>query len=355
MVQRIIQIGAGGFAERWCREFLPTNVADGLIEVVGVIDRDAAALERVRNGLNLAPEQCFTDPEDAFSRVEADFCSIVVPPAFHEYYVDLAIANNIHILSEKPLADTIESSARIARKVAETDLKMAVTMSHRFDQDKMTFSQVVKANDIGRLNMLHCRLSADMRRFDSWRRFRHEMRHPLLIEGAIHHIDYLASLVGSPCRSVYATTWKPEWAEYAGDTDASLIMVFDNGVRATFEGSCASPVGVSDWYFEQMRADGSDGIALLDHREVEIFRRRDTTIRQSARAGEGQKVPPVVGTKWLNNLLIEQFVNWLEGGVEMETTASANFESTVILFAAIESADTGKVVEIGEFKKRLGI
>ena len=42
---------------------------------------------------------------------------MVVPPAFHESVVDAALAHDMHVISEKPIADTLEASVRIADKV----------------------------------------------------------------------------------------------------------------------------------------------------------------------------------------------------------------------------------------------
>ena len=38
MSLKLIQVGAGSWGEHWCRDFLPPNIAEGLIEVVGVVD-----------------------------------------------------------------------------------------------------------------------------------------------------------------------------------------------------------------------------------------------------------------------------------------------------------------------------
>ncbi len=40
--------------------------------------------------------------------------------------------------------------------------------------------------------------------------------------------------------------------------------------------------------------------------------------------------------------MLEHFVRWLEGGPPMETHAAANVLSLAIVFAAIESVETGR-------------
>ena len=42
MAQKVIHVGV--FGKRWCTEVLKTNVADGTIEAVGVVDSDSQAL-----------------------------------------------------------------------------------------------------------------------------------------------------------------------------------------------------------------------------------------------------------------------------------------------------------------------
>ncbi|MDE5458792.1 Gfo/Idh/MocA family oxidoreductase [Bradyrhizobium sp. CSA112] len=346
---KVLHIGAGGYGERWCDTFLPSNVTDGTIEVVGLVDIDVHALERGRRHLGLKTEQCFTSAQEAFRAVDADFCSIVIPPALHESIVDLAVARGMHILSEKPIADTMEASVRIADKVKAAGRKMAVTMSHRFDQDKATLKELVSAGALGRVNTVSCRSLCDFRIYDSWSRFRHEMIHPMLIEGAVHHLDIMADLAGAHCTSIFARTWKPEWAEYKGDTDVIALMDFANGAYGIYEGSSAQSTGLNPWGFEYFRVETTYGTAILDHRELEVFHRDSKRIYQKSRQGEGQQVSLLAGKKWKNALLIEQFCKWLDGDPPLVTNIEDNLQSVAMVFGAIESARMGKPVKVQEF------
>ena len=187
------------------------------------------ALEQGRIALGVDPERCFTDAARAFEATQADFCTVVVTPEHHERIVDLALAHDLDILCEKPIAVTMAASLRIARKVASAGRRMAVTMSHRFDADKTTLRRFVRSGVLGRINAIGMRFQGDMRQHMAWSSlFRHRMADPLLIEGSIHHFDILADLAGARCETLYASTWKPAWAEYAGDTDAVVSMTFAN-------------------------------------------------------------------------------------------------------------------------------
>lgn len=348
-MKKVLHVGAGGFGVDWCHRFLPPNVADRTIQVVGLVDIDSAALEKGRQQLGLKVEQCFASAEKAFEAVDADFCTIVIPPALHESIVDLALAHDMDILSEKPIADTMEASIRIADKVKTAGRKMAVTMSHRFDQDKSTLRALIRGEALGQINTVSCRFAGDFRLHDSWGRFRHEMVHPMLIEGAVHHLDIMADLAGAPCTSIYARSWKPEWAEYKGDTDVIVMMDFANGAHGVYEGSCAQSTGLNDWSLEYFRVEAAAGTAILDHREVEVFHRDPGRKYQKSRQGRGQQVSLIPGTKWQNALLIDQFCQWLDGGPPMATSVEDNLQSVALVFAAIESARLDQPVKVQEF------
>ncbi|QQA42695.1 Gfo/Idh/MocA family protein [Pelagovum pacificum] len=349
MTKRVIHVGVGSFGRRWCSEFLTRNIADGTIEVVAIADVDAEAVALGQKTLGLPDSACHTSIEEAFATHEADFCTIVVPPEFHEAVVDVAIAHGVDILCEKPIAATMEASVRIARKVREAGRKMAVTMSHRFDQDKTTLRQVIRSGKLGKVSQVSCRYFSDMRGHMEWGAlFRHTMQDPLLIEGAVHHLDLVADFAGAKCKTLFATTWKPDWAEYAGDTDGIVTMVFENGVRGVYEGSSSSATGLNDWTMEYVRVECENGTAILNNREIEVFTRQDI-FHQRYREGMGQKLPLLQQPKWLNTWLIEKFCNWLDGGPEMETIVEKNVQASALIFASIESVRTNSAIEVQDY------
>ena len=171
MPKKVIHVGVGSFGRRWCTEFLAANIADGTIEVVALVDVDEKAL-----AFSAAPPSACRRapatriPPAAFKANKADFCTVVVPPNFHEAVIDIAIANGVDILCEKPIADTMPATLRIADKVRKAGRKMAVTMSHRFDQDKTTLREIIRSGRLGAVNTVSCRYAADMREHMAWGR-----------------------------------------------------------------------------------------------------------------------------------------------------------------------------------------
>lgn len=348
MTYRVIQVGTGGWGNMWCRSFLPPNVAEGRLEVVAAADINPEVLVNAREGLGLRADQCYTSVKQAMDENRADFCTVVVPPAAHEQIVDEALAHDLHILSEKPIADTLEASVRIASKVKRADKKMGVTMSHRFDQDKTTLREELRSGRYGALDYLVCRFTCDCRGFASWGKFRHEIPDTLMVEGAVHHLDILADLAGAPCDTLYAQTWNPAWGQYAGDSQGLVILHFQNGTRATYEGAKTNAVGLNGWANEYIRAECEKATLILSRRKLERFAYDPARTWATGQEGQGESIPLREQPRWANTWLVEKFVRWLEGGEPMETQVEANLQSIALIFAAIESSRSGQPVNVQE-------
>lgn len=347
MPLRLIQVGTGGMGNGWCRRILPPFVEDGSIEVVAAVDVNPDVLINAQEGLGLSPSRCYTDIEAAFSTHAADFCTIVVPPAYHESVVDAALRHDLDILSEKPIADTLVASCRIAEKVRRAGKKMGVTMSHRFDQDKTTLRQAARAESSGEVDYVMGRFHDDCRLWRAWgAEFRHQIPDPLLIEGAVHHLDILADLAGARCDKVYAETWNPRWGAYAGDSQALITMHFENGRRAFYEGALTNAVKLNGWSQEYFRVECELATLILSQRRVERFTYNPNATHTLGTEGQGEEIPLLERPHWAHRWLVEQFVDWMNGGPAMETEVQRNLESLAIVFGAIESSRSGQPVRV---------
>lgn len=349
MAYKMILVGTGGQGRHWCEKFIPPNVTDGLVEVVAAVDINPVALQNARDFLGLRADQLYTDVDRAFSEHPAQFVGIVTPPAFHERIVDLALDHDMHILSEKPIAATLEASIRVANKVASAGKKMGITMSHRFDQDKTTLRREVKSGQYGELDYLVCRVTCDNRKFASWGRYRHEMLDPLMIEAAGHRFDMLTDLAGAPADTLYAQTWNPRWGEYAGDSQGMAIFRYENGVRAIYESAKTNAVALNPPGREYLRAECEGGTIVLSNRRIQRFTYDSTRQNRHVNEGEGEPVPLIEQGKWSNAWLIDKFVRWLDGGEPMETNVWDNLHAVAMTWAAIQSSRTGAPVHMREF------
>ena len=170
------------------------------------------------------------------------------------------------------------------------------------------------------------------------------MADPLLIEGTVHHIDILDDLASGSCTSAYAKTWRPRWAEYAGDTQALITLNYDNGVKAFHEGAVANAATLNNWGNEYFRAECELATIILDKRRVHRYP-HGAEPASGVGPDEQEEIPLKAGDRWARDVLIDDFISWLDGGPPVETEVAANLESLSIVFAAIESSLTGAAVD----------
>ena len=343
---RMIQVGTGGFGGTWCNRFLPPSVAEGLVQVVSAVDINPDALNNAKEHLGLSDGQCYTDLEKALDENPADFCTVVVPPAFHEQVVDAALEHDLHILSEKPIADTLEGSIRIANKLEKAGKKMGVTMSHRFDQDKTTLREMIRSGDYGDLDYLICRFTCDNRQYGSWGEFRHQIPDTLMVEGAVHQLDFLVDMAGAKCDTIYAQTWNPPWGQYQGDSQGLVTMTCENGKRVFYEGAKSNAMTLNCWGNDYVRAECEKATLILDRRKIEVFRHGVGPPEEYLRKDKGETVALAERPRWVHRWLIEQFVGWLNGGEPMVTNVEDSLQSVALIFGAIQSSRTGQPVKV---------
>lgn len=340
MTHRCLMVGAGNMAAHWMRAFLPAFRER--LEVVGLVDRDPAALARGAGLLGLGPTQCFTEMAPAFARVEADCCFILVTPGAHEEAVVHAAARGMAILSEKPVADTWAGCLRIRDAVAAAGVKMQVVQNYRYTPPLQAIARVLREGALGRPNYVVARFGDDYRQLNSWGApFRHQIPHALLVEGAVHHFDAIRLFSGGNCESMTGWEWNPAWSTSQGAFCNLFAMRMTNGTFATYEGNGTAAGRQYGWHHEAYRVECEDGAVAVGHDRVV------RTYRHSRGGGLAvHELPPVTlefaGHQWIVN----EFLDWLDGGPVPPTELDDNLHSVAMVFGAIEASATGQPVRV---------
>jgi predicted dehydrogenase len=337
--KRCLVIGAGGFAGAWVRSFLPP--LSDRVEVVGLVDINPEALQASGDFLQLPEGSRFSRMAEAFDAVAADFCTVVIPPASHEDAVALAVEKRMHILSEKPIADTWDACVRIYRAVTGAGLKMAVTQNYRYTPRILTFKQALDEGRIGSPRYIVSRFAADYRQRGAWGQFRHEIPHALLVEGSVHHFDQLRNLAGSDCQTIAGWEWNPGHPSFDGECCGLYVMRMANGANAVYEGNCLEAGWQNSWHREYYRAEGERGALTLD--QDGITWALEHTVGRGLRTEE----LPVVRPQWEGHTaIVSQFLDWLDGGPEPPTSLADNIRSAAMLFAAVDASAGNRTVDV---------
>jgi predicted dehydrogenase len=339
-LKRCLMIGAGGMAGAWIRHFYPRFT--GRAEIVGLVDVREEPLQSAGEFLGLPADRRFRDMAAAFQQVEADYCTIVIPPAYHRDAVMHAVERRLPILSEKPIADTWDACLEIYRAVMGAGLRMQVVQNYRFTPRIQTIQQAVRDGRIGKVNYIVGRFAADYRERGAWGAFRHEIPHSLLVEGSVHHFDQIRYLSGADCQTIAGWEWRPDHPSFDGECCGLFVMRMTNDVRAQYEGNCLEAGWQNSWHQEYYRLEGEHGAIAVDRDNV--VRLLTHTAAQGLRIDE---LSPIHREYEGHTAIIDQFLTWLDGGPAPETRLEENIKSAAMLFGAIDASQTNETVNVG--------
>lgn len=335
---RAVLVGCGGMAGTWLKAIQEV----GSIELVGFVDiREAAAQQRAAEsgapapviGTDLATVLKAAKPEVVFD------CTI---PEAHHRVALTALAHGCHVLGEKPLADSMAHAREMVGAAKQAGKIYAVIQNRRYDARIRRLKNFLATGALGDVTTLDC----DFYIGAHFGGFRDKMRHVLLLDMAIHTFDAARYITGANAVAVYCKEWNPRGSWY--DMDASAIAVFEmaNGLMYTYRGSwCAEGLNTSwecDWRIIGTKGsakwNGSDGFQAEVVTKTGGFRSETVPVDWPVH-DPGAKIGSHAG-------LLREFVDCIRTGQTPETISSDNIQSLAMVFAAIESAETGKRVEV---------
>jgi predicted dehydrogenase len=325
-------------AEAWIHRILPP-FSDRL-QVVGLVDVSQPALTASGDFLELGAAYRFTSIQTAFDAVEADFCIVVIPAAFHATAVVQAANHGVAILCEKPLADTWAACREIYQAVQAANVKMQVVQNYRYRGPMLAMRAVLQSGQLGRINYMVSRFGDDCREYNTWQR-RHEIPNAMLLDGAAHHFDMLRNLTGGDCAQMTALEWNPAWSSSTGEFCALCVMRMTNDTRASYEGNAIAAGEQNPWRQEYYRAECEDGsVTVGSDQIVRIHRhtRGQGLVTEEVRA----PLPRHEGHAWI----VSEFLDWLDGSPTPSTALDDNIRSAAMILGAIESARTRQMVDV---------
>jgi predicted dehydrogenase len=331
---KVIQVGLGGMGNAWLNAVLATPMVEyaGFVEVNDTIAKTQAE----RYGLDAS--LIFHSLDEALTAVEADGVLDITPPQFHRSIAMTALARGIPVLSEKPLADTLEAGREIVQKSNQTGVLHMVAQNRRYSVPAQTLRQVLVSGEMGAI----ASVSVEFFRGPHFGGFREEMPYPLIIDMAIHHFDMMRYFLDSDPVSVAGRSWNPSWSWYKGDASASVIMEFASGAVVSYDGSWCSRGTETSWN-AHWRFECENGVVLMQ--DDQVFIGRNDEARSRAAAPDAlTPVAPVVMDYTDQAYLLREFYKAVVNGSAPATVCQDNIKSLAMVFDAVRAFETGAAV-----------
>ena len=331
MTLRAVLAGCGAMSRRW----LDAAAAIEGLEVVGLVDIDSSrARERAdERGLAIPTG---SDLGAMLGQLKPDILfDVVIPEARHDV-VRTAFAHGCHVLSEKPMADTLEHARSLVAAAHESGRVHAIVQNRRFIDGIRRIRAFLASGAIGRVTSLH----SDFFIGPHFGGFREEMRNVLLLDMAIHTFDAARYIADAAPTAVYCREVNPGGSWFAHGASAFGIFEFGEEVTYTYRGSwCAQ--GLRTSWESAWRIVGERGTLTWDGHEAFVAEQEKDTGAQGI-LWEPQRldVPPPDASLRIGGHegVMRDFVDALRSGRPPETVSSENIKSLAMVFAAIESA-----------------
>ena len=334
---RTVLVGCGSMSSAW----LEAALAIPQVEIVGLVDVVEEAAHKKAAQYHLSQAVVGTDLQTVLEQTTPDAVFNCTIPGAHYSVTMQALASGCHVLSEKPLASSMEQAREMVAAAQKADRIFAVIQNRRYDPAIRRMTHFLASGGLGSLTTVN----SDFYIGAHFGGFRDSMQHVLLLDMAIHSFDAARLLTGADAVSVYCHEWNPRGSWY--DRDASAIAIFEmsNKLVYTYRGSwCAEGLPTSwecDWRFIGQK--GSVTWNGGDTTHVQVVKETGGFIS----AYEGIAIPPYEARNIGGHAgIIQEFFMCIQNGTQPETQAADNIKSLAMVFGAIESAETGKKVEI---------
>jgi predicted dehydrogenase len=193
---RIVVVGLGSIGRRHAR-----LLAERPDTVVEWCETDAAALEFARKEL-VPPAVCHASFEAALA-TRPDAVVIATPHTAHEAPTVAALRAGVHVLCEKPMADTLAAAQRMARTARESDRVLAFGFQLHFNPGLQRLKALIAGGELGKLVHFHCRVGSYVTLMNSRSRHQQHVRGALLMDYT-HQPDLLHWILGEEPVGVYA-------------------------------------------------------------------------------------------------------------------------------------------------------
>jgi predicted dehydrogenase len=337
MTLRLVQIGLGGWGRNWVEEV--TRSTPG-VEPVAWVDVDPATRERAIVDLDLPERRVFGALEEALEVVAAEAALVVVPLAAHALVTRHALEAGLHVLVEKPFAETLEEARALERLAQDRGRVLMVNQNYRWFPAPACARRLVHDGALGHLAA--CYVDFHFYFGTGYRYF--FLEEPLLSDMAIHHFDALRFVLDDEPVEVSCHSWAEPETPFAGPPAAVATMRFAKGTVVSYRGSWLTR-GPATPYGGHWRLDGSRGTLEFTFRGA--FEEREKLDRVILhRPGEPPEAMPLPDMPCKDRKgALDVFARWIPGGSPPEgaSTATDNLHSLAAMFAAIRSARQGGV------------
>ncbi|MBT2662094.1 Gfo/Idh/MocA family oxidoreductase [Bacillus sp. ISL-45] len=302
-------IGLGAIGQRLIKGF-QTHPE---MEIAAICD---AMKERaMETAAELGGVPAYLDHQEMLENTELDLVYVAVPPKFHHTVAADVLAKGIHILCEKPLANSVEEAESLLKLAQDAGVVHAMNFPLNYSAGSKTFERLIRNNYVGKLRRVYLKMH-----FPQWPRqwqqnawVASKEQGGYVLEVGVHFIQQLQKIFGS-------LEVKDVQIQFPEDPHAS-----ENAILAILKLKDGTPVLI----------DGMSQIAGKEEIEFTAFGEEGTLSLlnwgQLAGGKLGEDILPLEADNTLEDSLVDHLVKAIKGEEATIIDFAAGYEAQVVL------------------------
>jgi myo-inositol 2-dehydrogenase/D-chiro-inositol 1-dehydrogenase len=356
-VTKPVKVGVIGCGKVALTRHLPIlKNLDGVV-VTAVADVDGKNLDRAKEKFQIA--KSYQGHEELLQEADVDAVAICVPLQFHAEVALAAIAARKHILLEKPLAMSLDEADELIERAAHMDRKILVGYNKRWHRVVRKTKEIIQKGSLGEVRMIQVVFSTGHRNryIPEWRLHRREGGGSL-IENGSHFYDLWYFLLQKEIQRISAMSRATDRVD---DEPSVVTAETKNGVFLNCILSDFLPDRLEMEIFGEEkvlhaslhRFDGLEFIPLGSYagnmknrlkRTAGFLKALPAGIKQARLGGDFQDSYRAM---W------QHFLESIQNDTPVECTLEDGRRSLEVALAAVESASTGKTIDIQDASRSI--
>lgn len=306
----------------------------GDCRVVAVSDADADAVARFVKKEPLARDaQEYRDWRHLLEHSMMDVCCVCDENGIrHEQLIALA-ERGVHIVTEKPLATSLEDLERIRTALASSRSRLTMLLTMRHEAKYPAMRRLIQSGAIGEVCLATAQKSYRYETRPEWQKHRDRLGGTIPFIG-IHAVDMLRWLTGLDYTHVAAFHGNNGTPEFGQTEDhGSLLLRMSNGASASVRLDFKRPQTAPTHGDDRVRIVGADGVIESSYHYADL---QLTTAKEP---------PSQIKAEPTDNLFVD-FVTAIRNERPSRIPADDCLYITEVVLRAREAADRMQLVEI---------
>lgn len=329
-----MRIGILSFAHLHAEAYIHNLRAVPGVEMIGIADEDQ---DRGRHFAEQFEATVYPDYQTLLAE-QPDGVMICSENARHRPLVEMTAEAGVHILSEKPLATSLEDAQAMTVACDRAGVKLMTAYPMRFSTPMVEIKALLESGELGKILTCSSSNQGELpRHHREWFVDKELAGGGAVMDHTVHLADLLRWFLNGEVSEVYASTNRIFHADSVDVETGGLIMLtFEDGTFASINCSWSRPANWPSWGGLDMKLVGENGVVSVD------------AFRQNLVVYNQQSEHPT-WAYWgsdANQAMIEEFVSSIRENRAPLVTGYDGYQSLEIALAAYQSVECGQPVKL---------